>query len=543
MKFNFLIVSTFLVMSCANPLTTVQKVKQKLRTALEHTKLIAKKGAKKKDKNRKHTKPGHAEKEIYKWFQTYSEVISLIEKKSFRKVDFGEFVQDSLKFAVAGIDAHSGFFTQKSYKAAMDSTKGEFSGIGVSVITKRPEDEALVIIDVIEGGPSFKAGLLGNDKILQVDREKLKGLSSDEVITLLKGKVGTKVKVKVIRGKKPMTFTITRDLIKDQTSVCFHFPQQNVYYLSLKIFNEVAGKQMKELLEKANDGKCKGIVLDLRRNPGGTLDSAIEMAGLFVAKDSVVVSTKDRSGKIIRVYKTKTEPMLNSNVPIFVLIDNFTASAAEILAGCLRYHAGEQDNLLVFLVGVETFGKGSVQELIPVKNGCALKLTTMLYYMPDDSSLQAKGIKPDFLIKPKIFPREEVKFIKEFYGKESSLKNHITVDEVTTICKRNKGKRVDEQKMKKKKSMWERWFGGNDDEDEDKHSDEEKDKNKKESFEKRQKKAISSDINIRASINLINLLHEAAKHDKSLVNNRKKALEYLKQRYLADNKVEVVKVR
>ena len=295
----------------------------------------------------------NSDEDIYKWFQTYSEVVGLINKKSFQQVDFSKFIQDSLKSAISQIDAHSSFFTQESYKSAIESTSGEFSGIGVSITSKAIDDETLPIIDVIQGGPSEKAGLKAGDKIIEVDEEKLKGLSSDEVITKLKGKVGSKVKVKVIRKKKLVDFFIIRDIIKDQTSICYRFKDQNIFYLSLKIFNEIAAKQMENLLKKANEGICRGIILDLRRNPGGTLESSIEMAGLFLEKNSVVVKTKNKKGKIVEIYKTTQKPILTSNIPIFILIDNFTASASEILAGALHYYSEQKNihkDLMVFLI-------------------------------------------------------------------------------------------------------------------------------------------------------------------------------------------------
>ncbi|QQR49099.1 PDZ domain-containing protein [bacterium] len=516
--------------------------------------------------------PKNNERDIYKWFQTYSQVVSLIEDKSFRLVDFEKFIQDSLKSAVAQVDAHSAFFGPKSYKDAKESTSGEFPGIGVSVITKAPDDDALSIVDVVQGGPAHKAGLQSGDKIVEVDGEKLKGLSSDEVIAKLKGKVKTKVKIKIIRKKKPREYIVTRDIIKDQTSLSYFFKELDIYYVSLSIFNEVAATQVKQLLEKANKGGCKGIVLDLRRNPGGTLDSAIDMAGLFLPKNSPVVLTKDNKGTIITEYKTHTDPILHSSVPIFILIDNFAASAAEILAGCLRYHAQKDENskLMVFLVGIPTFGKGSVQELIPIKNGCALKLTTMLYYLPDEHSLQAIGIKPDFIVKPKIVPVKEMKWVKEFFGKESSLKHHITVQEVKDIGgKKEAANKKSGKSVEKKKSFWRRLFGAagkqeeelaqaereeddglfDDDEDDD-EDDElviEKDGKKKEynkkSWEEKQQKSLGADIQVQACVNMINILTLAREARPVQVDTRKKALSFLKKHYLTDNPVEVEKVK
>lgn len=503
-----------------------------MKAKAEKTILLADAKKQKQKSDDKKRGPYVPEKEIFQWFQTYSEVISIVEKKAFRQVDFSKFIQDSLKSAVSNVDAHSAFFSQKSYKSAIESTSGEFSGIGVSIITKGTDDEALIVVDVIQGGPSYKAGLKPGDKIVEVGGVKLKGLNADEVVGKLKGKVGTKVDVKVIRNKKPLSFTITRDIIKDQTSMCYKFVEQNVYYLSLKIFNEVAAQQVENLLVKANKGACRGIILDLRRNPGGTLESAIEMGGLFLKKGSLVVSTKDKNGKVVQTYKTNRDPVLKSDVPIFILIDNFTASASEILAGALKHHSMDKDNhknLKVFLVGTSTFGKGSVQELIPIKNGCAIKITSMLYYLPDDSSIQAVGIHPDFPIKPKMTPEEEIKWIHDLYGKETSLKGHITAKE------------VDDLKKGKKQSgfFWSRIFGGGDDAEEKKQKKEEQEK----SWEQKRQEALAQDVQVQASVNLINLLDLAKQLNKKMIGTREQTLTFLKKNYLSDEAAKLEEVK
>ncbi|MFA5074795.1 MAG: S41 family peptidase [Candidatus Babeliales bacterium] len=461
------------------------------------------------------------EKDIYQWLRTISEVIALVNNKAYEKPNFSNFVQESLKAAVPHIDAHSAFFSNESYKATLESTSGEFSGIGVSIIGKTPDDDALVIVDVIQGGPAQKGGLKSGDKIIEVNGEKLRGLSTDEVLTKLKGKVSTEVNLKIIREKKPIEFKIKREIIKDQNSICYHIKDHGIYYLSLKLFTQNASNQIEDLLKKANAGECKGLILDLRRNPGGILDSVVDMAGLFIDKKSLVVSTKDRSGKIITKYYTNTEPVLKSDIPIFILIDNFTASASEILAGCLKYYSNKgfksinnkkPRNLMAFLVGTSTFGKGSVQEVIPISNGCALKLTTMLYYLPSQKSIQAIGIKPDFLVKPKITPTEEIKWIQELYGKETSLKHYITPKDV---------KKDEIEKDKQAKSK------------------EEKEK----SWEEKQQEAINQDEQIKTCINLINMLNFAKKCNPTLVETRKKALNFLRQNYVVDQDIKLEKVK
>lgn len=500
----------------------------------------AKKNA--KEQRKISNEPGEAERDIFQWFQTYSEVVSLVENKAFRSVDFGQFIQDSLKAAVSQVDAHSAFFSRESYKSALESTSGEFSGIGVSIISKTPEDEALAIIDVVQQGPAERAGLHAGDKIVEVDGEKLRGLSTDEVVAKLKGRIGTKVQLKVIRDKKPMSFKVPRELIKDQTSLCYFFKQQGVYYLSLKIFNEMSAKQISDLLSKANEGRCHGIILDLRRNPGGTLDAAIEMAELFVDKGSMVVMTRNRNRKVVAEYKTAKDPLLKSDVPIFILIDNFTASAAEILAGCLKYHSekgSSKRKLMVFLLGIDTFGKGSVQELIPIKNGCALKLTSMLYFLPGDISIQAEGIKPDFLVKPKMVPADEMRWVQELYGKESSLKNYITKEEVAGKAQKKKGDQS---------SFWKRLFiagaepAVEEPEQSTAENKEDGDESKK-TWEQRQQESLAADQQVQTCVNMISFLHLARKAYPAEVATRSKALKFLKERFVTDEPALLEKIK
>lgn len=468
---------------------------------------------------------------VYSSLRTLAEVIDLIERESYRTIDFKKFIEEGLKAAVPSVvEPHSAFFTQESYTKTIEATSSEFSGVGISVISKDITDDWIVVTDVIDEGPCDKAGLKPGDKIIDIDGEKLKGLSSDEVINKLKGPINTKVKIKIIRNNKPLDkiFVITREMIKNEVASGYLFKDYNIYYISLRLFSENATENTAKYLKKATDAKCKGIILDLRRNPGGILDVVINMAGLFLKKDSLVVSTKDRTQKVVDQYKTTHNASFKSDIPIFILTDNFTASASEILAGDLRYYSdlytrnnksknpNEADpHLMVFLIGTTTFGKGSVQKVIPISNGCALKLTTMLYYLPDESTIQASGIKPDFTIKPKITPEEEVKWVTEFYGTESSLKNHITLEEA-------KGEKVENKNSNKK---------------EEKQPDEEP------SWEERHQKALHQDMQIRTAVNMINLFALAKQAAPEAVATRSGAVKFLKNNFASDDEITIEKVK
>ncbi|MFC1854598.1 S41 family peptidase [Candidatus Dependentiae bacterium] len=493
--------------------------------------------------------------EIYRWLKTTAEVVSTVQSKSFRNVDFERFLQDALKASVSGVDSHSTFI--ENYEEITDATAGKFSGIGASMIAKPREDDALVIIEVLDGSPAQKAGMKAGDKIVAVNDEKLRGLSLDEVVNKIKGKRGTKVRLKVIRDKKPMEFVVTRDIIKDQSSYCYHFEKQNVYCFILKNFTENSTNQMKDLLKRAQkDSSCKGIILDLRSNPGGVLGAAIDMTSLFLPKGSLITSTRNNKNELVREYRTTKEQFLTTaHLPIFVLINNFTASASEIMAGALEYHSTKlsedketRDKApMVIIAGTSTFGKGSVQEVIPVSNGCALKLTTMLYFLPNDTSIQEKGVNPDITIKPKLIPAKETKWITELYGKESTIKHHITAEEVEKIRSGQKPEltsKIDEQEAKRQRETELKREKEEENEDNPLKSDEYDEKTgKKLSFKEKQERSVARNHQIQSCVNMINLLHMASKCQPEAIDTRKNTIEFLKTNFVTDETTVVKRLK
>jgi len=469
-----------------------------------------------------------AETDLYPWFQTLSEVCVSLRKRGFRDINFTNCFEEGLKSLVACADAHSAFFPPKSYKRALESASGEFSGIGISMVGKAPQDDALVIMDVVTGGPAEKAGLKAKDKIVGINNEKLKGLSTDETISKLKGKRGSRVNLKIVRENKPLEFTVKRDIVKDQSSSSFFFPQHNISYLNLKIFSENSAKQMSRLIKKAHKKKHKGMIIDLRRNSGGVLEVAVDIAGLFLKRGSTVVTTKNRAKKVMQTYKTTTDPIFNYSIPIFILMDNFSASASEIFAGCMRHYSNQasfdkKDGPLVLLAGTPSFGKGSVQEMFPISNGCALKITSMLYYLPDDTSIQARGIEPDFLLKPRTIPEKELKWVGELYGKETALKGHITREEVENI----------ENNTEKPQSLA----------DSDDDEVPEKKKEKEKTVRELRLEALAQDSQIRGCINMINLLNLAQKTNPKSLQNRSDTISFIKSHFVTDDMPTVEEVK
>lgn len=370
---------------------------------------------------------------VYNWSRTFAEVFQLANQKHYKVSNAEQCMIKSIDTFLNCIDPHSNLLDPKTYKAMMEATSGEFFGIGIVIDnTRNSKDKHLIIIDTIPDGPADKAGIKPFDKIVEIDGKALEGMPTDEATMMLKGERNTKVHVKVIRDNTPelLPFDITRDVIKEQNSLCFYLPDQNIYYLSLNMFTDTSARQLEGLLTKAHEKPFKALILDLRNNSGGLLNAAIDIAGLFLEKGSLVVTTKDKQGKVTDSYRTTRNPIA-THIPIFILINNYTASAAEILAGALQIHADsatrKNHNPFVFLVGTKTFGKGSVQEVMPISNNCAVKITTSLYFLPNDTSVQAEGITPDIEIERCLPPSDQQQWLAKFYGREQALANHITL--------------------------------------------------------------------------------------------------------------------
>lgn len=514
------------------------------------------------------------DKDLFEGLKLYSDSLRMIQARCLRNVDIKSFVEESLKSGLSKIDPHSSFIS--NYEQIADSISGNFSGIGVSVIGKNVSDENLLIIDVLDSSPAQKAGLCSGDRVLAVDGQKLKGLSCEEVVGKMRGKKKSIVKLKILRSKKILDVEVTRDTITDRSSYGYYFNDQKVYYINLKSFSENAANQMSKLIHKINgDTDCNGLILDLRANPGGLMEAAIDVASLFLPKNSLIVSTRDKSGEIINEYKTHKDPILKKNLVFFVLINNFTASAAEILAGALSHHSKELEKSKkelfkpqVFLLGTTTFGKGSVQEVVPLPGNHALKLTSMLYFLPNGESVQAKGVAPDFLLMPTRGLSSEEKFLYELYGLEKTMYHHITAKEVTDIvAKKNLEKhslvdkkteqsisKFEDEKqkienpkdkadfLKNEKKFLTSDFGTIFDklsnQDNNNNSDEES-RDEQRTAKKRQQRLISEDCYVKQSLSMISHLNILKKLDskKSGFEESKKSLE---ETFLLKKKLKMV---
>jgi carboxyl-terminal processing protease len=394
---------------------------------------------------------------IFNWSRTLSEAFHIIKTKYYVKdLNPQEAIIKAINSFVS-LDPHSIFLDPKTYKEMLESTSGEFFGTGIVINPKAADDDFLVIIDVILGGPADKAGVKAADKVIEIDSSSLRGMTTDDATSKLKGPRHSKVTIKVVRDQatEPLTVTIERNVIKDQAPICYYFKDQHCYYMHLGTFTHTAAQQLEQMLKQSQKNKCHGLILDLRNNAGGLLQSAVDIAGLFLEKESLVCVTKDRNNKVLEEYKTKREPLAKSGVLIIILINNFTASAAEILAGCLKIHADQHTSkghtLIPIILGTRSFGKSSVQEVIPISNDCALKLTIGLYFLPDHKTIQAVGIEPDIERERTFGPPATMTWLNQVYGRESALKNHIKTPAAQPATAEQPKKKESEKTLKERR--------------------------------------------------------------------------------------------
>jgi carboxyl-terminal processing protease len=455
---------------------------------------------------------------VYNWSRTFAEVMQLANKKHYEIENFEEAMVKGMDTFLASLDKHSGLLGPKTYKVMLESTSGQFYGIGIVIDnTRKTKDKFLTIVDTIPNGPADKIGLKPLDKIIEISGKPLEGMSTEEATTLLKGPRGSKVHVKILRENQTdlIAFDIIRDVVKEQNSSSFRIKDQNIYYISLNMFTENAVKQIEQILKHSTQESYKGLILDLRNNSGGLLTAAINIASLFLPKGSLVVVTKDRNDKVIERYVTKRDPIANNNVPIFIMINNYTASAAEILAACLKSHS-EEDALKnpnsprsqVFLVGTTSFGKGSVQEVIPISNNCAAKITTSLYF-PNNVHIQGIGIEPDFVVERMLPLTEQMQWFTKYYGREKSHGKYIR----TATSEESKDATTKE------------------------------DDNKPARWADRIKEMLQTDNQLRETISLINSLSEFKTVCPQNVCNRTKAVAFLKRNHLTNDKLTIEEVQ
>ncbi|MCL5024549.1 MAG: S41 family peptidase [Nitrospirae bacterium] len=357
-----------------------------------------------------------AEVEGYENIRIFTEALSIIKRNYVEDVKTKNLVYGAIKGMLNSLDPHSAFMTPEAYKEMQVDTKGEFGGLGIQIGVK---DSMLTVIAPIEDTPAYKAGIKAGDKIIKINDEITRDMSLQDAVSKMRGPKGTSVKIMIAREgwKEPKDFTIVRDIIKIK-SVKSKMLADGIGYVKITQFQEQTAADLADALSKLQEGKMNSMVLDLRNNPGGLLNSAVDVASQFLPEGKLVVYIKDRAGEKSE-YKTGGSRPSYDKVTMVVLVNQGSASASEIVAGALK------DWHRAVVLGVQTFGKGSVQSVIPLTDGSGLRLTTARYYTPSGTSIQSMGITPDIVAK--IEPKDGTK--EHTVVREKDLDRHLKNDQ------------------------------------------------------------------------------------------------------------------
>ena len=330
-----------------------------------------------------------SEENIYEKIDLFSEVLNKINKEYVDEVDQSEAMDAAINGILQSLDPYSAYMSPESFQNMQTETSGEFGGLGIEVSM---ESGVVKVISPLDDSPAYEAGVKAGDYIVKINDIQVQGKTLSEAVEIMRGPVGSDIEITVRRRgvKKALVFSITRKIIKIR-SVKSKILENNIGYIRLTAFNENSGKQIKRKLNEFDDNeKIKGFILDLRNNPGGLLSQAIKISDFFLSSGEIV-STKSRQESENRKWFAKDGDILNGKT-LLVLINNGSASASEIVAGALK------DHKRAILVGENSYGKGSVQSIIPLKNKGAIRLTISKYYLPSGKSISEVGVTPDIVV-------------------------------------------------------------------------------------------------------------------------------------------------
>jgi carboxyl-terminal processing protease len=357
------------------------------------------------------------DKTVYEQLQIFSDVLDIVQENYVEEADSKELVEGAINGMLKTLDPHSSYLNPDAYKELQVETKGSFGGIGIEITIR---DGFLTVVSPLEGTPAYDLGIEAGDQILRVDGESTKEMTLMEAVKKMRGPKGTKVVLTIMREgfAKPKDFVVTRATIAIK-SVRAKTLEPGYGYLRLSQFQSTTAKDLGQALTKLEQENqpLKGLILDMRNNPGGLLDQAVKVSDEFLDEGLIVYTGGRLKSQDMRFEAhTNTRP---HRYPIVVLVNEGSASAAEIVAGAL------QDHKRAVVVGVETFGKGSVQTVMPLRNGAALRLTTSLYYTPSGRSIQAKGIEPDIVVERELPRKRDDDRGRLRVIREEDLKNHM----------------------------------------------------------------------------------------------------------------------
>lgn len=363
--------------------------------------------------------------------RSFTEVYGRVKNDYVEAVDDKELIEEAINGMLSGLDPHSAYLNEEAFKEMKVGTQGEFGGLGIEVSM---EDGFVKVVAPIEDTPAWNAGLKSGDLIIKLDESNVKGMTLNDAVKLMRGKPGTDIVLTIVRKgePQPQTITVTRDIIQIQ-SVKYRMLEEDYAYFRVTQFQEHTGEKLGQAIQKLfaeNEGPMKGMILDLRNDPGGLLTASIGVSAAFLQKDKLVVYTEGRTNDArMRMYARPefyargpkgdylaNVPEAAKTVPMVVLVNGGSASASEIVAGAL------QDHRRAVIMGTQTFGKGSVQTILPLGNGTAIKLTTARYFTPSGQSIQAKGITPDIIVEDATI---ETKESSPLMRKEADLKNRL----------------------------------------------------------------------------------------------------------------------
>lgn len=357
----------------------------------------------------------------YESIELFTDVLAIVKKSYVEEVDTKKLVYGAINGMLASLDPHSSFMPPDTYKEMKIDTKGSFGGLGIEITIK---DGLLTVIAPIEDTPAYRAGVKSGDQILKIDDKYTKDMSIMDAVKRMRGPKGTKVTLTIMREgfERPKDFPLMRDIIQVK-SVKFKTLDEGYGYVRIAQFQEKTDddliKALKAIREE-NAGTLRGLVLDLRNDPGGLLDQAVKVADHFVEKGKLIVYTEGREAESKMKFHARSDSK-EPNYPIVVLINSGSASASEIVAGAL------QDHGRAVVMGIQSFGKGSVQTIIPLSDESGLRLTTARYYTPKGRSIQAKGIVPDIVVERVELPAAEKK--EGLHIREKDLENHFETEE------------------------------------------------------------------------------------------------------------------